>query len=224
MSIKAIIFDYDYTLGDRSTAAFHKYSDFVAQIFPKLASDSYEFDAIVYDLLQWDMHGNFDKKFVIEQFNKKYQQNFSLEAVNKWWNDDFYKYSILYPDTIPVLKLLKQEYQLGIISNGNSIGQKKKIATVGLEPYFQEILIGGDFAGGKPQPLIFETMLAKLKVKPQEAIYVGDLFAVDVIGAARVKMHPVLINRTEKVLSNSNVIIIKDLWELYDKLKNSQII
>ena len=52
----------------------------------------------------------------------------------------------------------------------------------------------------KPLPGLFQEMLRALKVKPDEAVYVGDRQYEDVLGANGVGMHSVWINRGNQQL------------------------
>jgi putative hydrolase of the HAD superfamily len=45
----------------------------------------------------------------------------------------------------------------------------------------------------KPDPRIFQAALQALDVAPEEALYLGDLYAVDVLGARAAGMHAVLL-------------------------------
>jgi putative hydrolase of the HAD superfamily len=46
----------------------------------------------------------------------------------------------------------------------------------------------------KPDPRIFAMALALADVAPDEALYVGDLYPVDVVGARRAGLEPVLLD------------------------------
>jgi FMN phosphatase YigB (HAD superfamily) len=63
-----------------------------------------------------------------------------------------------------------------------------------LAQYF-DVLIDSKLVGfEKPDPRIFQPALAGLGVAPEEALYVGDLYEVDVIGARRAGMAAVLLD------------------------------
>jgi FMN phosphatase YigB (HAD superfamily) len=46
----------------------------------------------------------------------------------------------------------------------------------------------------KPDPRIFRIALERAQVEPDDAVYVGDLYSVDVIGARAVGMDAVLLD------------------------------
>jgi putative hydrolase of the HAD superfamily len=81
----------------------------------------------------------------------------------------------LFPGTVETLTTLRNRgIKLGLITNGDSKGQRLKINTFGLEPYFDCILIEGENGFGKPEPEVYELALRRLGVGPEEAWMVGD--------------------------------------------------
>jgi putative hydrolase of the HAD superfamily len=45
----------------------------------------------------------------------------------------------------------------------------------------------------KPDPRIFDFALTKAQARPEQTLYVGDIYSIDVVGAERAGIHPVLI-------------------------------
>jgi putative hydrolase of the HAD superfamily len=54
-----------------------------------------------------------------------------------------------------LLQGLAARYQLAVITNGPSEGQREKVAVTGIEGYFDLILTSNDIGIGKPDPAIF---------------------------------------------------------------------
>lgn len=105
----------------------------------------------------------------------------------------------IYEDTFSVLEKLKGKYKLLLLTNGSPDLQNTKLAiTPEIAPYFDSIVISGSFGRGKPDPSIFEYALKKLNVTKDEAIMVGDNLMTDILGASRVEMKSVWINREMK--------------------------
>lgn len=83
-------------------------------------------------------------------------------------------------------RLLDAELRLGLISNGG-LTQRRKLAAAKLpERMFSTIRISGEFGRAKPDPAIFESVLADLGVQPHEAVMIGDSVREDIEGAAGV--------------------------------------
>jgi putative hydrolase of the HAD superfamily len=100
-----------------------------------------------------------------------------------------------YAEVIDVLDRLKvQGYRLGIISNW-SWNLRQRVAQAGLDGRF-EIVWGSAYAGcNKPHPGIFRQALAQMTLSPGQALYVGDSYEHDVVGARNAGMDVVLVDR-----------------------------
>lgn len=123
----------------------------------------------------------------------------------------------VYEETFRVLDELKGKYKLLLLTNGSPDLQQTKLKiTPELVPYFDQIVISGGFGKGKPDPSIFEHALEKMEIDKNEAIMVGDNLMTDILGASRIGMKSVWINRHDK---ERNEVIptyeIKHLEELY---------
>jgi putative hydrolase of the HAD superfamily len=131
------------------------------------------------------------------------------------------KAPFVYEETFEVLDKLKDNYQLILITNGSPNLQHTKLAlTPELIPYFDHIVISGDFGKGKPDPSIFEYALSRLSLQKEDVIMVGDNLMTDILGANRAGIKSVWINRHQK---DRNEVIptyeIHHLKELFTILK-----
>lgn len=133
------------------------------------------------------------------------------------------KSPILYEDTLKVLDALKGKYQLVLLTNGSPSLQNLKLTiTPEIPPYFDHIIISGDFGRGKPDPSLFEYMMEKAGITAEEGIMVGDNLNTDILGSSRVGMRNVWINRDGKV-NETNVqptYEVKSLTEFLELVKN----
>ena len=81
-----------------------------------------------------------------------------------------------YPDVKPILGQLDRTVKIGMVTNGNTEVQNFKIDLLTIRKYFEKIEISGDYSKEKAKPSTF--MLHKLlnifRVKPYNAIYIGD--------------------------------------------------
>lgn len=93
----------------------------------------------------------------------------------------------------PLLAQLAKRYKLGIVSNfyGNLPALCKEI---GYTPLFGAIIDSARAGFLKPDPRIFRAALDKLKVKPEEAVFVGDSPHRDIEGAHAVGMKRIWMN------------------------------
>jgi len=130
----------------------------------------------------------------------------------------------LYEDTFDVLDKLKGKYQLVLLTNGAPSLQNLKLEiTPEIAPYFDHIIISGDFGKGKPDASIFEYVMEKASITADDAIMVGDNLNTDILGSSRVGMRNVWINRENNapngvVTPTYEVDSLTALLELLNKL------
>lgn len=103
---------------------------------------------------------------------------------------------ITYEETFKVLDALKEDgYSLLLLTNGSPDLQREKLAGVPeLPPYFDHILISGDFGRGKPDVAIFEHAISLLGISASEGIMVGDKLTTDILGSGTLGMRNIWIN------------------------------
>ncbi|MGI6608615.1 MAG: HAD family hydrolase [Erysipelotrichaceae bacterium] len=191
--IKAILFDYDGTLADRTKGACTAFRSYLKEYVIKDEIYEVYLEALVQDLLLWDEFGAGNKRLMIERFNSKYGYNINYDHFFKWWCENLGLFEPLFKNTLKTLNYLKGKYKLGIITNGTVIGQNTKIDNADIRHYFDTIIISDEFGKAKPDRLIFKEALKQLNVLPKEAIYVGDSYSNDIIGAYNAKITPVWI-------------------------------
>lgn len=125
-----------------------------------------------------------------------------------------------YPEIVEVLARLGElGYRLGIISNW-SWNLRDRAVQVGLDGYF-ELIWASAYAGcNKPHPGIFHQALERMpppEVAAERALYVGDSYRHDVVGARNAGLSPVLLDRDGSA-DNPDCPVIRDLWGLFDLL------
>ena len=90
---------------------------------------------------------------------------------------------VLFDDVAPVLTDLKEKgLTLGLISNVEQ-DMTETLTKLGLPTWLGIVVTSQDTGFNKPRPEIFREALRRALVKPSEAIYIGDQYQVDVIGA-----------------------------------------
>lgn len=115
-----------------------------------------------------------------------------------------------YPEALEVLAALRESgYRLGIVSNW-SWNLRDRVAQVGLDNHF-DLIWASAYAGcNKPNPGIFYQALTRLAVSPERALYVGDSYEHDVIGAQNAGVDVALLDR-EGVAGDVGCTVIRDL-------------
>jgi putative hydrolase of the HAD superfamily len=82
--------------------------------------------------------------------------------------------------------------RLGVVSNADGRVEEALVAA-GLRDCFDVVLDSALVGVEKPDPAIFRAAIDALAVAPAEALYVGDLYDVDVVGARAAGIEAVLL-------------------------------
>jgi HAD superfamily hydrolase (TIGR01509 family) len=108
---------------------------------------------------------------------------------------DIHTWSRVLPETIPALESLRAAgYQLAAISNSDG-RIESEIGRAGLAEYLGFVIDSAIVGVEKPHPEIFRIALRRANVSPEEALYVGDIYAVDVGGAQLAGLRAILFDR-----------------------------
>ncbi len=84
---------------------------------------------------------------------------------------------------------------IGVVTNGGSRNQRRKLENSGLHPLIDQILISQEVGVKKPQPAIFLEVCARLDIQPRHSWFVGDHPEFDIAGAKHVGFRTVWLKR-----------------------------
>jgi len=102
---------------------------------------------------------------------------------------------VLYDDVLQALQSVKaKKLTIGLLSNLQS-GITEMCRELGISPYIDFSVTSGEVGEDKPKPPIFLRALELAKVKPEEAIVIGDQYQNDVLGARGVGITGILLDR-----------------------------
>ncbi|MDQ0270568.1 HAD family hydrolase [Cytobacillus purgationiresistens] len=171
--IKAVIFDLDGTLLDRDTSvqrfATAQYER-LNPIFRHIPETDY-----CNRFIELDGRGYVWKDIVYQQLITEFTID---EAWGNLLNDyllHFKESCVPFPHLIETLDSLKRrKISLGMITNGRSRFQMDNIISLGIDSYFNEILISESEGVKKPNLEIFYRALNRLGAAASETLYVGD--------------------------------------------------
>lgn len=125
---------------------------------------------------------------------------------------------VLYDDVMPTLTDLKnRNLILGLISNVDS-DITPLLNKLGVKPLLQVVVTSQDADANKPQPEIFRKALRQAGMQASEAIYVGDQYQVDVVGAGKAGMKGVLLDRSDYFKETTDCPRIRSLTQLVEHL------
>jgi len=117
-----------------------------------------------------------------------------ITSILKKWLKADYK-MVLFDDVVPTLTQLKERgLVLGLISNVDR-DINPLYQGLGLASWLGVVVTSQEVGFNKPDPQIFRAALRKAKLRPVEALYIGDQPQIDVAGANGAGMLGILIDR-----------------------------
>jgi putative hydrolase of the HAD superfamily len=96
---------------------------------------------------------------------------------------------MLYPHVrITLSELLRMGIRLGVVSDAPRLPVWLRIVSLNLHHYFERVVTFDDTGERKPSPKPFLKIINDMKIKPQNAIMVGDWAERDIVGAKNIGM------------------------------------
>lgn len=192
---KAVLFDFDETLQDR-TLAFEGYMDAMMDKFlPEIDSQTKE--KYKNDMVETGNGGYVNRiewyQNLIDMWN--WIDAPDAEILANHYDETFGDHNVIFPNSISLLKELKKRgFIVGVITNGPSYLQNHKMDTSGLRPYCDIVVVSGDVGVHKPDPALFRYTADKLGLDTSECVYVGDHPINDIQGALDSGMKAIRMN------------------------------
>jgi len=183
-NVQDIFFDLDYTLYDQRQYLRGAFEDVAYTI----ANECYLDPASLYRslLATWERVGT-DYGYLFNDWMA--QLGISTQSHIKRCIEAFHAHQpkslMLYPGVKQMLQDLKNDYLVGLITDGDAGMQQSKVAALNLEGRFDLIVYAGHLALRKPDPRIFQHALHDARLSATEALHVGDHPVKDVTGARR---------------------------------------
>jgi HAD superfamily hydrolase (TIGR01662 family) len=233
--IKAVFFDLDGTLRHSVPTGGEMFSDYAASLGMPLNHED-RLRAARWEHLYWassadlrdDLlaHSGETENFWIEYSRRRLvalgaspDRALELAPNISAHMGEMYKPESIVPEdvrrTLPELK--KAGYILAVISNRDKPFQDV-LDDHQLSEFFHFSLAAGEVDSYKPDPGVFEHGLQRANVTAQEAVYVGDNYFADVVGARRAGLQPVLYD-PNGIFPESDCVTIKSFDQLQSVLE-----
>ena len=207
--LKAVFFDFDGTLADDGATidqALKAAGGVIGEYWPDLGTAALE---STYRQISDRAWGDYDRYLrplgsaeamlsslwqqTLEQLGRD-DAGVAHAAATTYWQKRL-RNCQPYPDVLPFLADLTLRFHVSLLTNGAPSMQRAKVRASGLQAYFRDIFVGGEFDQGKPAPFIFSAALSAANCRPEEAVYIGDSLLHDVVGARKSGLHSVWLNR-----------------------------
>jgi putative hydrolase of the HAD superfamily len=208
--IKVIAFDLDGTLFDHNGSAGNAIRRVVQENrwseFPDIEVKWQELEGIYFAQFA-------NGKITFEEQRKKRMADLmsflGVEAehpVEKYFQDYLRYYTWqAFPEVDGVLReLAGMDLPLAVLTNGQSMQQNQKLSQLRIAHYFNLVLASDELLEFKPHPSAFLSISSFFGVEPEEVIYVGDSFEIDVIGATAAGLRTIWIDREPEQTEKGN--------------------
>lgn len=96
----------------------------------------------------------------------------------------------LFPDVVPALQVLGEQFTLIAVTNGNA-----NLQAIGIRHLFSDVVTAVDVGAAKPARQIFDAAVSRAGVTAAETLHVGDHPECDVIGAKEAGLCTAWMNR-----------------------------
>lgn len=208
--ISALLFDFGQTLVDSSEGFRTAEKEAEQAVFHFLNGVSWDAFLESYRRLHRELHGqsNFSRQDLFRGVCRSAGREPETERLVQWENrywDRVRAATRLFPETVEVLTRLRSSYRLGMITNtqGQRPSVMHRLREIPELPGFFEVIVVAGEAGvpPKPDPLPFQVCLERMRLRPEEAVYVGDDWRIDVLGARGAGLRAVWL-RHESVRRN----------------------
>lgn len=220
MAVKAVIFDMDDTLVDWSGFVAESRPEVLrnrlSKLYDHLVSTGHilpelnEFGALYHTTLNgiWDTLDEMSDTLptYVEMLRDTLHKmevdtsRYDLADLRKLIAGVFYPGVIAYPDARMVLESIRSSGLLtGLLTNAPYPIDLRhtELEGVGLLDLFDVKVSAEDVRYKKPNPRAFLAVTERLNVKPEEAVYVGDLLRDDVMGSQSAGLKAVWIRRRD---------------------------
>ena len=231
--IKAVLFDFGQTLVDSADAFRAAEKDAKDKLYTALNARSagLTWEAFLprYRCTRKEFHqrSEFSRPAIWQAVCARFDQQLDPDLLNEWerlyWRQ-VSSHTQPFTETIPVLEKLSSRFDLALVSNTQgqkSSGGHRLALFPQIESYFKVIIIAGE-SGIPPKPHgePFRLCLQQLGLSPQDVVFVGDDWRIDVGGAQKSGIQPVWLQH-HAVRRNwpdvkTDVPVITSLHDLFD--------
>lgn len=206
--IKKLIFDIDNTLikwDDNYTSAL---KDTVLEY--NLNVDYLKLNDLVekYE----DYYSIYSKENMLELFNSELNLNLDMSFMDSWLNKLGFM-AIKDESIIDTLKYLKDKYEIVVLTNFFKDVQIERLKNAGLYEYITKVYGGENYI--KPSIESFKIAIDDTNI--DEVLMIGDNIDIDIKGAIKAGIKPILIDRYDRY-KDTNYCRIKEIKDLKEML------
>ena len=210
--IKAVLFDLDGTLLNRDESV----KRFIDDQYDRLNNclGHIQREEYMTRFIELEKHGYVWKDKVYSQLVEEFKiTEVSWEGLLADYISSFKNHCVPFPNLIPMLEELKRTgYKIGMITNGYGQFQMDNVQALGIENYFDTILISEWEGIKKPDAQIFKRALMQLNVTAMQAVFIGDHPVNDILASRNAGMTGIW--KRDLHWDENTELVVDDLKEL----------
>jgi len=213
MPIKAVLFDLDNTVLDR-TRTLELYLAWQADDYLNLSHDDCE--QFIERFMKLDNNGMTAKEEVYAELISVFNiSDHTADELTQIYREQLGRFCCEKRHIKDAVSTIKSHgFKTGIVSNGKTPFQENKLSDIGMTDDFDTIVVSDAVSIRKPDAEIFKLACYKLGVTTKECVFVGDNPVADIEGANNVGMFSVFIpSRHYPACANADA-ICRDLRDL----------
>ncbi len=214
--LKAVFFDLDDTLWDRSACARQVLDIVLPQLMPYLPEDDQDevmrrFNAVLLDLpRKEDLRER--RPFSLRRRFEALLQSYDVKRAGLAGDmsrryDHARRFSMrqfVRRAAVPVLESLKRMgLKRGLIINGPPAAQRHLVSSLGLEPHLDHVILAEAEGYSKPDVRVYRRALQVAGTASVEMLYVGDSPVTDLLGASRAGIRTVWYRTGRRRIPNN---------------------
>ena len=219
--IKAVLFDLDQTLLDR-TASLKSFVDWQARgMLRSQVSDRYLF---VKRFIELDANGTVWKDRVYEVLIAEFKiAGWSIEELTTSYELCFSGFCQPKQGAVEAVHhLAAMGFKLGLVSNGKSPFQERNFNSLGISNLFDAVIVSEAVGLRKPDKAIFELAVAQLGVELHQSAFIGDNPVADIKGAKDVGMYSIYLLSHHGDRCDAANLVCNDWLKLPDMVRNAR--
>jgi putative hydrolase of the HAD superfamily len=213
-NIKALIFDLDNTILDRTKTFLNFSNKLIDEYFIDLSGK--EQQRIIEQIIVTDQDGYKEKKQMFIELLEilPWNNKPTVEELLEFYTLEYVSSAILMEDALEILQFFKTKYKIGLITNGKIIIQYGKLDKLNLREYFDTIVVSEEAGIKKPNKDIFEIASKNLNLRSEDCIYIGDHPVNDIDGADKAGMKTIWIKVNQPWKDELSVKPLKTITKL----------
>ncbi len=159
---------------------------------------------------------------IFSRLNIPYDSDIAVE-LNEHFMRGFIEHTKLLPGAVDILKKLKGNYALGLVSNSMAENTIVDLEITGIAEYFETIVISSQVGYCKPHPIIYQTAMRSLGLAAEEICFIGDNWDDDVIGPMQQGMQAIWVRPSneqteDRQLQAPGVAVVERIEQILDIL------